>query len=87
MTPAQEAGDLIQQAFRLIYQDAEERAPTKKNPMYGWYNATDAAKYLGIDRTTFYRWRKKYHIPFAMIDGVIRYGQKDLDKFMEEHKQ
>lgn len=87
MTPAQEAGDLIQQAFKLVYQDATERAPTLKNPMYGWYNATNAAKYLGVDRTTFYRWKKRYCIPFSMIDGVIRYGKKDLDKFMEEHKQ
>lgn len=87
MTPIERAGDLMQEAFKLIYQDAKERAPTLKNPMYGWYNATNAAKYLGVNRTTFYKWRKKYDIPFAMVDGVIRYGQKDLDKFMEKHTQ
>ncbi|MBD0888688.1 hypothetical protein CBF85_05945 [Lactobacillus taiwanensis] len=55
--------------------------------MYGYFNKTKASVYLGISRTTFDVWLKKYQIPYTMIDGIRRYAKKDLDKFMEEHKR
>lgn len=36
-------------------------ARPKIDPM-GKYNETDAAKLLGVDRSTLYRWRKKGYI-------------------------
>lgn len=59
---------------------------TLTSQKYGWFNKTNAARYLGISIPTFNRWIKKYNIPYTSIDGVKRYGKEDLDNFMREHK-
>lgn len=47
--------------------------------------ATDAAKYLSIGKTTFYRWCEVYNIKFYLVGGIKRYSKKDLRAFMEEN--
>lgn len=81
------ANQLVTEAFTLVYKDAREKAPMLKNPKYGWFNKTNAATYLGVSIPTFNAWLKKYQIPYTMIDGIIRFGKSDLDKFMEERKR
>lgn len=51
-----------------------------------WFNKTNAAKYLNVSIPTFNLWLKKYQIPFSTIDGIHRFSGKDLDQFMENHK-
>ncbi|WP_279126595.1 helix-turn-helix domain-containing protein [Lactobacillus taiwanensis] len=87
MEAIEKANGLVSEAFELVYKDAKSKAPKLKNPMYGYFNKTKASVYLGISRTTFDVWLKKYQIPYTMIDGIRRYAKKDLDKFMEEHKR
>ena len=72
MEAIEKANGLVSEAFELVYKD---------------FNKTKASVYLGISRTTFDVWLKKYQIPYTMIDGIRRYAKKDLDKFMEEHKR
>ena len=71
MEAIEKANGLVSEAFELVYKDAKSKASV----------------YLGISRTTFDVWLKKYQIPYTMIDGIRRYAKKDLDKFMEEHKR
>lgn len=87
MEAIEKANGLVSEAFELVYKDAKSKAPKLKSPMYGYFNKTKASVYLGISRTTFDVWLKKYQIPYTMIDGIRRYAKKDLDKFMEEHKR
>lgn len=87
MEAMNEANDLVVKAFKLVYKDAKEKAPKLKNPMYGYFNKTKAAIYLGISRSTLDVWIKKYQIPYTMIDGIRRYAKKDLDEFMKEHRK
>lgn len=83
----EKANGLVTDAFKLVYQDAKQKAPKLKNPKYGYFNKTNTAVYLGISRGTLNAWLKKYHIPYTMVDGIRRFSKKDLDKFMEEHKR
>ncbi len=87
MEAMNEANDLVVRAFKLVYKDAKEQAPKLKNPMYGYFNKTKAAIYLGISRSTLDVWIKKYQIPYTMIDGIRRYAKTDLDEFMKEHRK
>ncbi len=59
MEAMNEANDLVVKAFKLVYKDAKEKAPKLKNPMYGYFNKTKAAIYLGISRSTLDVWIKK----------------------------
>lgn len=49
----------------------------------GAFNATQAAKYLGVGRTTFYNWRSQGLVRPKFINGVQRYLRKDLDRLLE----
>lgn len=51
-----------------------------------WLTKTDAAKKLGVSRTTFYRLRKEHAIPSSIIDGVERYSTADLKEFMDKYR-
>ena len=45
----------------------------------------EASIYLGIDKSTLYRWRKEYKLPYKKIGGKIIYRKDDLDTFIEQH--
>ena len=52
----------------------------------GYLKATEASKYLGVSRSTFYDWIKKHDIPTVEIDGVKRYSRQSLDDFMAKYE-
>ncbi len=45
----------------------------------------EAAKYLGVKRTTLDTWAstKRYPIPFIRVGRSVRYRRADLDQFLE----
>jgi excisionase family DNA binding protein len=60
------------------------RRAVRFRPVPEWLTATEAAKYLRVDRTTIYRWEKagllrSYPLP---IRGR-RFKQADLDALLE----
>lgn len=49
-------------------------------------NITEAAKYCGVSKETFWRWRKRYkNLQNIAITagGVVQFRAEDLDKFLE----
>lgn len=52
-------------------------------PPRRWFSATDAAAYLEVDRTTFYRWRKRYDVPeHRTPSGRPKFDKADLDNVL-----
>lgn len=47
-----------------------------------WLNTNQAAKYLAVSRSTFYRWIKQGKIKPSAIDlnGLNKFKSEDLDK-------
>jgi excisionase family DNA binding protein len=45
-------------------------------------SATEAAKRLGVNRVTFWRWVKKGFIMPIMIGKIKKYRSSDIDKFI-----
>lgn len=49
-------------------------------------NITESAKYCGVSKETFWRWRKRYkNLQNIAITagGVVQFRAEDLDKFLE----
>lgn len=49
-------------------------------------NITESAKYCGVSKETFWRWRKRYkNLQNIAITagGVVQFRDEDLDKFLE----
>lgn len=49
-------------------------------------NITESAKYCGVSKETFWRWRKRYkNLQNIAITagGVVQFRTEDLDKFLE----
>lgn len=48
-----------------------------------WLSVQEAADYLGVARTTIYRWAKESKIRiFKLAKGVARVSRKDLEAFL-----
>lgn len=63
------------EAKKLIKQYAQQE----------YLNGTEAANYLGVSSTTFWRWKKKYKIKTRVIDDIVRYKKSDLEEFIKKH--
>lgn len=50
-----------------------------------YLNKGEAARYLGVSITTFWRWRQDptNQIPSYTFENITRYKKSDLDKFYE----
>lgn len=49
-----------------------------------WLTMTDAAKYLGVSRRTFYRWKEKGIVKvYTLGPGIKRVKREDLDRLLE----
>ena len=45
----------------------------------------EAANYLGVGSTTFWRWRQQYKITSYTLDGVTVYKRSDLETFYDDN--
>lgn len=53
-----------------------------------YLNATAAAEYLGVSRTTFWRLRRDYPISAYFFEvSCPRYKRSDLDEWAEQFKE
>lgn len=50
-----------------------------------YFNATEAANYLGVSRATFLKYRQRHRIKSLEIDGIRRWKRSDLDEFIERY--
>ena len=51
--------------------------------MAKWLTQDEAEDYLGVSRTTLYRWRKDGRLKAYRAGNVVRYKQEDLDAALE----
>ena len=50
-----------------------------------WLNPTEAAKMLGVGRSTIYRWSRKGKLPIYRLGvGVARVKLADVEKILAE---
>lgn len=53
-----------------------------------YLNATAAAEYLGVSKTTFWRMRKEYPVSAYFFEvSCPRYKRSDLDEWAEQFKE
>lgn len=57
-----------------------------KPPPKGWLWSREAAEYIGVSYTTFYRWRRDGYGPKGKRHGLRRYAYKvtDLDAWLND---
>ena len=53
-----------------------------------YLNATAAAEYLGVSKTTFWRMRKEYPVSVYFFEASVpRYKRSDLDEWAQQFKE
>lgn len=53
-----------------------------------YLNATAAAEYLGVSKTTFWRMRKEYPVSVYFFEvSCPRFKRSDLDEWAEQFKE
>lgn len=73
--------------------DAEDNILTKKDAkklirkyaLKNYFNATEAAEYLGVSISTFWRMRQKYQIKSVVIDNIRLWRKSDLEDFITKN--
>lgn len=48
-------------------------------------NASEVAKYLGLEEKTIRNWTSSKKIPVIKLGGTVRYRKTDIDKFLEQN--
>lgn len=81
----QEAVEQNQPDFDNILTKKEAKKLIKQYAQQEYFNGKEAANYLGVSQTTFWRWKNKYNIKVIVIDDIDRYKKSDLEDFMKEH--
>jgi len=49
-------------------------------------NSRDTGAYLGVSKRTVRRLIDQRNIPFFKVGRLIRFSQKDLDNYLNEHR-
>ncbi|AYC66208.1 helix-turn-helix domain-containing protein [Lactobacillus delbrueckii subsp. bulgaricus] len=52
-----------------------------------YLKAAQAAEYLGISRTTFWRLRRDYPLKAYFFEASPRFKRSDIDKWAEQFKE
>ena len=53
--------------------------------MKKWLSEKEAQEYLGVSRSTLYRWQKEGKLKVYKLGRQRRYRQKDLDALLEPY--
>lgn len=80
-----EAVEQNQPDFDNVLTKKEAEKLIKKYSQQEYFNANDAAKYLGVSITTFWRWRKERKIKSMTFGEITRWKKSDLDEFVEQN--
>lgn len=70
-------GSLPKETAKLVEKYAKKYAQRE------WLNGTEAANYLGVSNTTFWRWKKAGKIKAYVNGDIVRYKKSDLEEYME----
>lgn len=68
-----------------ILTKADARELIKRYASQEYFNGQEAANYLGLSKTTFWRLRQRHKIRSFEIDGILRWKKSDLDEFIEKN--
>ena len=49
-------------------------------------NSIDVGAYLGVSKRTVRRLIDQHDLPFFKVGRLIRFSQKDLDNYLNEHR-
>ena len=52
----------------------------------GYFNQHEAAKYLGLSKSTVSLMTSRGDLPHYRIGRAVRYTKQDLDNFMKSHR-
>jgi len=51
-----------------------------------WINSKDAAKWLGVDPTTLFKWRSSHGLAWTQINGrTVMYDKKQLNEILNKN--
>jgi excisionase family DNA binding protein len=53
--------------------------------MYKLLTMDEASEYLGISKLTLYGWVSARKIRFVKIGRLVKFKQRDLDQWIEQH--
>lgn len=48
-------------------------------------DATEAADYLGISKSTLYNWKCQGRVPYLKLYGLLRFDLKELSQLLTSH--
>ena len=61
----------------------EKRQAEEKTPLR-YLDLTEACQFVGLSRTTFYRYMRSGHIPFTMVGKQRKFFVEDLENFVRK---
>ncbi len=62
-----------------------KRTAQSLEPQDPWLNHNSAAEYLGISKSTLYRYAEQQRIESCKLGGRLEYRRSSLDKFKDQH--
>lgn len=77
--------ELNQLDFENILTKKEAKKLIKQYAQQEYFNGEEAANYLGVSPTTFWRWRKEGGIKAHVNGNIVRYKKSDLEDYMRTH--
>lgn len=83
--------ELLRQALTGIPDQVRPQPPDKANPSLErspqefWLKHAEAAEYLGISRSTLYRYAEQERIEFSKFGNRLEYRRSSLDRFKDQH--
>jgi excisionase family DNA binding protein len=70
---------------RNIVEPTEPRSPIQPSYEDSWLTHEEAALYLGISKTTLYRYACQQVVESRKMGGRLQYRQSALDQFQDQH--
>jgi excisionase family DNA binding protein len=83
--------ELLRQALVGIPDQARAETPSEAMPLLPdhaedpWLKHTEAAEYLGISRSTLYRYAEQERIESSKFGNRLEYRRSSLDRFKDQH--
>lgn len=69
---------------QMVIQAVNDGLNRATHPQYEWLDVKGVAEWLGISRTTVFKWRKK-GLPVTNIDGMIIYNKQAINDWLTNH--
>lgn len=77
------------QIFDLLFSEKIETSETmdkKETYQPEWINEQDACSWLGVDKSTLYRWRAQHGLAYTNINGrTVCYDRKQITELLNKN--